>query len=254
MVLINIHLESFDRKSFESIKKLARKGPIAISFAPIQIPLIKKYQVRYFKNLFKHKDYVLGQQGLTHECKKCIAYRKKNKVNVGPHHENYCLRFGEVPAKEQEKFMMQGRRKIKKLFGREPELYVPPNHLFGKNTVAVVKKLKYKWMTDKAYFSLGPYISGEVLIVPESKSDIKKSNQIYAHDAGEIKSIDKKLISFYDVKPSKIDKKKIEKNRKLKIVSKIQRDLIKAKGIEEDESQRLAESIYNLKFADSSVY
>ncbi len=257
MVIVNIHLETFDKNSFEIVKKLAEKGPIAISLAPIQIPLIKKCQIKYFKKLFKKKNYVLGQQGLTHICNKCVGYRKKNKIKIGPHHENYCLWFGKISGKKQEKFMRQGREKLKKVFGREPELYVPPNHLFGGNTFSIVKKMGYKWLTDRACFPMKPYVSQKVIIVPESKPKIKGSNQIYFHggEKGNLNNLLRKnFTSFYDIKVSKKNSESIKKNRKLKILSKIKRDLINGFKVEKDKTQMLAELIYASEFANSLIY
>jgi hypothetical protein len=252
MIYLNIHLESFDRKSFENVVRLAQKGPIAISFAPIQIHLMKVHQINYFKDLFRKKDFVLGQQGLTHKCKKCMNYKKEKKVNIGPDHENYCLWFGEVSEKEQEAFMKKGREKLNKLFEREPELYVPPNHLFGKNTIGLAKKLGYKWITDRAIIPLKPYVSRGIIIVPESKLSIKGSKQIYSHDGSEVVNINKKLISFYDIKASKESRNRINENRKLKAIAKIERDLIRGFGVKKVSSQKLAELVYESTFVRSS--
>jgi len=259
MVFINLHLEAFDKNSFVNMKKLIEKGSVAISFAPAHISRMKNYQIEYFKDLFSNPNYILGQQGLEHHCRKCVKYNKsQNEIKVDAAHENYCFWFGEISQKEQEKFMRKGRKVLKKLFGKEPDLYVSPNHLFGQNTIKVVKKLKYKWMVDRAIIPIKPYSQKGIVIIPESKLSVKGSNQIYLHGnekKNEIKIIlNKKFEKLHELKPFKKDLEKIRLNRKLKIMVKIERDLINGFKVKKNMAQKISELIYGNEFVNLSIY
>ena len=189
MVTLNIHWETFDEKSFAQIEKLAIKGPIAISISPWQIPKMQDHQISKVKEILSRQGYILGQQGLTHKCKKCSDFHRIKeeenitKAGIDPWHENYCLWFGPISTREQEDFMREGRIKLNKIFGKNPELYVPPNNYFDLTTVKIAFKLGYKWLTDKAMIPLNPFMLERIIIVPEADPEILKNKQFYIPEA-----------------------------------------------------------------------
>ena len=258
MATLNIHIETFDEKSFDGVESLAKKGPIAISFAPYQIPLLKESQIIKLKKILSQEGYVLGQQGLNHKCNKCVEFQRQKKdgqvikSGIDPWHENYCLWLGEIPAKEQESFMKEGKEQLKKVFGVEPRLYVPPNHYFDLNTVKIARKLGYKWLTDRTLIALKPYILEGIIIIPEGEPEIQNKN-IYIHAdryRGDLnKAISTGIDSLYNIKPEKNSKEDIAQNRKIKYTKKIARDLISGYGMPEENAKQFAELLFNSKFS-----
>jgi hypothetical protein len=253
MVTLNIHWETFNKQSFEKVKELAKKGPIAISIAPYQISKMSGEQINWLKKVLSNPDYVLGQQGLNHKCTKCAAFHKtKENAGVDPWHENYCLWFSQIPEHEQEKFMQQGKEQLKKTFNVEPRLYVPPNHYFDETTIKIASKLGYSWLSDRAKIPLKPYYFNGIIIIPESEPEIEQNKQLYIHAdrwRGNLdKAISQQIESLKNIKPVEEDKTAITKNRKLKITLKIARDLHKGFDMSKENSEKAAQLLFETKF------
>lgn len=261
-VTLNIHLETFDDESFQRVVDLAEKGPIAISIAPYHIPRMKSAQIERLKGILSQEGYILGQQGLNHKCHICKDFHAKKegailkKKGVDPWHENYCLWFGEISEKEQEKFMKEGRKKLEEKFGVAPLLYVPPNHLLDRNTVRIAFLNGYKWIANRALIQVAPNGDERIIIIYEGEPEIDNEN-VYIHAdrwKGDLERvIEKKFISLNEVKPAKPNYKKIEENRKMKITGKIARDFHKGYGLSEEESREIASLIYESKFKGGTL-
>lgn len=258
MVTLDIHFENFEQRHFGVIEKLAKKGPISISIAPWQVNLIKEYQIKKIREILSNKNHVLGQQGLTHKCDKCTKYYYGGSKLYGldPWHENYCLWFGKVPANKQEAFMREGRKILYKTFGKEPELYVPPNHYFDATTVKIAARIGYKWFTDDAQRPLVPYRLYKITIIPESYPNLKGNKQIYFHNdqVERFKEDIRKLMtlkfeSMHSIIPNTINVNKIEENRKLKMIKKIARDLRDGFGASAEKARDLAQILFETKFS-----
>ncbi len=259
MIVMNIHLETFDEESFRRVEELAKKGPIAVSITPSHITRIKDYQVTRLKEILSREGYVLGQQGLNHKCTKCQDYHfeeKDNKIvrpGIDPWHENYCLWFGQISSKDQKRFMNEGRKKLKALLGIEPQLYVPPNHYFDINTVKIASKMGYKWLTDRALLPLKPYSLEGLIIVPEGEPEIG-ADQVYIHAdrwRGDLDSVvSKGFSSLNEIKPEKNDKEKLDENRMKKIVGKMARDLHKGYGMPKNSAEKAAQMLYEIIYLD----
>lgn len=262
MPTLNIHLETFDKESFDRLESLASKGPIAISIAPYQVSRMSPYQIEKLRQILSQEGYVLGQQGLNHKCTKCAEFHREKtgkevtKAGIDPWHENYCLWFGQISAKEQEEFMKEGRKQLKEIFLKEPELYVPPNHYFDLTTVKVAKKLGYKWLSDRALLPLRRYLLEKIIIIPESEPEISKNNQFYIHAdrwEGNLDNIVARGIESYtNVQPKSNEKSMLEKNRELKMRRKIARDLNKGYGMSEENSEKCAELLCKTKFINDA--
>ncbi len=258
-ITLNIHFETFDKESFKRVLQLSEKGPIAISIAPFQLSRIPDSQIKKLKEILSRPGYILGQQGLNHKCSKCEDFHfvkragKIVKVGIDPWHENYCLWLGMIPEKEQYDLMKKGKEKLRRVFSKNPNLYVPPNHYFDIKTARVASMLGFKWLADRALIPLKPYNFEDVFVVPEGEPEIaeKGNSYVYIHAdrwKGNLdNAVSTGLISFYDIKPSR-NKHNFEENRKMKMTGKIFRDLNKGYGIQEKEARELAQLLYETKF------
>lgn len=258
-ITMNVHFETFDDKSFSQLVSLADRGPIAISISPWQIPKIPRKQINRIKEIFADDNYVLGQQGLNHKCPHCEDFhvsmtgKEVRRSGVDPWHENYCLWFGEIPEKDQMKFMSEGKKILEKTFGVDVRLYVPPNHLLGTNTLKVASELGYSWIANRALIPVAPYTQKGILVVNEGEPQIKSSSYYIHADRwrGDLEEVLKSpFISYMELKPSKADATTIAKNTDLKMIGKIRRDLQKGYGLSEQQSIDLADLTYRTRFSE----
>lgn len=253
MVWMNIHFETFDDDSFKKVRDLSSKGPIAISISPWQISKMQDYQIKELREILKKPGFVLGQQGLNHKCLIC----SKEYHNVDLWHENAGLWCENISIEDQERFMIEGREKLVNIFGKEPELYVPPNHLFNKDTLKAAFKIGYKWVTDRAKIPLKPYTFNRIIIVPESGPEISENNQIYIHAdrwRGDLEKIlKKKFESFHEIKSEKNNEKDILINREFKLIGKIARDFVNGYQVPNETANELAKLIYKSKFKNNCL-
>jgi hypothetical protein len=176
---INIHLEAMDDNG-EKLKRILDEDiPCAISICPetLRTEGIYGHRENYSK-LFKFSDLIgalvnkpgniLGQQGNIHKCK------HKHRF-ADPWHENSCLYHGSLSKQEQRDLMAKGRETLRNLLGKDPEIYVSPNHqddfttmdvacerhlIFAIRGLKVLRPLLYK--KDLAS-------SKNLLVVPEAK-------------------------------------------------------------------------------------
>ncbi|PIN91684.1 hypothetical protein COU61_01995 [Candidatus Pacearchaeota archaeon CG10_big_fil_rev_8_21_14_0_10_35_13] len=232
MTILTVHYETFDDESFEKLKELAERGPIAITIAPFHTPRIPDAQKETIKEYLKKGGYVLGQQGLNHHCEKC----SKERPRVDAWHENDCLWGEGIGIEEQERFMTEGRKKLEETFGIRPELYTPPNHLMNNDTIRIARKLGYKWVSDRAMMKVEPYFKEGIMIIPESEPEIAGNNQVYIHADRWNGNLEEAIMGGIKPYSSLIAKPKdgriIRENHRLKIIRKIARDLHGAYGNE----------------------
>lgn len=262
MASLNIHLETFDNKSFATIEKLAARSPIAISVVPRQIENLPRNQITKLKEILSREGNFLGQQGLSHKCILCSSHHfadvegEVKKHGVDPWHENYCLWFGNIPITTQRQFMQEGKEILEKIFGIIPRLYAPPNHLLDSSTIRTAADLGYTWITDRALIPLNPYGKNKIIVVPEGEPEIG-CPQVYIHAdrwRGDLeKALGQGTKSLARLEKFPPTKEKLEKNRMLKYVGKIARDFQKGFSMPEESSRKAAELIYESHFVDKFI-
>ncbi len=226
MVVLNIHFEKWN--NLEWLQRIAELSiPVTFSFAPYTLT-----QGWYTDEILDFVGYILhekngrlGQQGLNHKCK------HKHKF-IDPWHENDCLYHPELSKVEQKQIMLKGKMILEQLFWKNVTVYVPPNHMFGKNTLEAAAEIGYEFFTDNAFVPIQPYIYGDMIVVPESKPNFAYHDRVYVHyDEMDVFADDlnyfikKGIEDMSSVKPRKVDNLVIRTNRQMKYAYKVLRDL-----------------------------
>ena len=187
MVAIDIHLEKinperfFNRDVTRALRHiLERNIPVALSLPPWMEEYWRKKNSRIIdlvSEIVNRKDSVLGQQGNTHRC-------KYSHTIADPWHENFCLWGKRLSYNEQREFMEKGREKLFRLTGKNPELYVSPNHQFDSTTLDVAGDMNYTYFADRAIIrGLRPYLNRGLIVIPEEDLSAKEPRAavVYTH-------------------------------------------------------------------------
>jgi peptidoglycan/xylan/chitin deacetylase (PgdA/CDA1 family) len=173
MVFIDLHYEN--PKETESLEMLLEKEvPFALSLTPTQTAQYPLKVLDLLREAAQRNNIVIGHQGKTHWC----LHTKKHRI-IDPCHENFCF-YNKITRNEQEKIMRDGKELLANLLEREPELYVPPNHLYDENTIKIADKLNYGFFADNGIVMHEPYKRFGLIILPESESP--KRRIIYLHN------------------------------------------------------------------------
>ena len=254
MVVVDIHLEGLKRSHFRNGNVGARFRQILDNDIPVAVsPSLRSYLrgqwdenpeiIELVREIVKRKGSVLGQQGLTHIC----SYKHDF---VDPYHEFYCLWTGPLPIgrkiskNKQKEWMEEGRNRLEKLFGVNPELFVPPNHYFDETTLEAALELGYRFFADKAVSNFTPYSFGrynfgeykKLIVVPEGNLCEGGFSGSAAHiHYDEIDSFSdnydwaiKEASSLLDVKPLDVSYISIKFNNLRKYARKRARDMVRA--------------------------
>jgi len=168
---LNIHLEGMDDNGEKLKEILDQDMPVAISIAPEtfrkegiyknQYPYLLRY-TDLIGEIVSRNGSVLGQQGNLHKCKYPHRF-------ADPWHENFCLYGKDLTGDEQRELMGKGKETLLKLFGKSPELYVPPNHMFDLTTIKVAGDMDYDFFAERGIVLNEPYKMGGMIILPETK-------------------------------------------------------------------------------------
>lgn len=175
MCVMDIHLEGIEPQYFENgdalhiLQEISHKGtPVVISPPPWMADgewmrhnaSDADKLVKLVGEIVNQPQNALGQQGNTHKC-------KKGHACTDPWHENKCP-YGGSPSKEEQRDLMErGREKLTRLFGVQPQLYVPPNHLFNGDTLEAASEMGYGFFAVKSLIHLQPHKFRNLVIVPE---------------------------------------------------------------------------------------
>jgi hypothetical protein len=228
---LDIHFEAVNegKGRLEELQKIVEQGiPCAISIAPytLEQQWYDETTIDLLNKAFK-QGAILGQQGYGHKC------RYEHRFS-DPWHENYCPYHGEFSRQSQVKTFKQGRETLLKHFEKQPELYVPPNHLYGQETLAIASNLGYKFFVERGLSQKKPYKYkyGDMIILPEVKLG-KKGIIFYVHydkikekqeDYDEVSSA---ACDFSWIKPQEVSRRAISKNQRKVRKRKILRDVVK---------------------------
>ncbi|MDP3026437.1 MAG: DUF2334 domain-containing protein [Nanoarchaeota archaeon] len=252
---LNIHLEGMDDAG-EKLKRILDENiPVAISVCPEtlrengiyreQYPYLPKY-IDLIGKVISRGGNILGQQGNIHKC-------KHNHRFVDPWHENYCLYHRPIGGEKQRELMEEGKETLVKLFGKSPEMYVPPNHLWDFTTLSVANSMGYPFFVIKGIKTSKPLLykkGGEnTLVLPERKIDqegyfhythydeIEKNREAFEEVVknaipfvcvGDYFSMRQKYVGkLYEASPEELteDLKIIRKNGTATIIKKLLRDV-----------------------------
>ncbi|MFH1802775.1 MAG: hypothetical protein ABH864_05010 [archaeon] len=240
MVLIDIHLEGikkerfFDNDPTKLLREiLTRNVPVVLSLPPWMENYWMESEkgpetIELAREVVKRPGSFLGQQGNMHRCSYPHGL-------VDPWHENYCLWGPRKSAKEQRNFMTEGRDRLSEFMDVEPKVYCPPNHLWDNTTLHVADEMGYTHVTDKAMIPLAPYRFGGLIVVPEG--DMRKGDFMNAAAYIHYDELDSHRefyrqamqgsISLADITPERVSQKLIDRNRRMKHMHKIARDLVR---------------------------
>jgi len=232
---LDIHLEAMDDEG-EKLKRIIDENiPCAISLCPEtlrkkglyskQYPYLPKY-IDLIGEIVSREGSILGQQGNLHKC------RYEHRF-TDPWHENFCP-YNEVSMEEQRELMLKGRQTLVMLFGKYPEMYVPPNHLFDSATLVIAERMDYSFFAERGIKNTEPYLYKRMIILPETKLD-ETGDIKYVHydEIGRNKKAFEEVVkkacgfSINEIKIKWVVNDLIEANRRAVIRKKKLRDLIK---------------------------
>ncbi len=228
---LDIHFEAVNdgKGRLEELQKIVKQGtPCAISIAPYALRegWYDETTLDLLNKAFK-QGAILGQQGNKHKC------RYEHRFS-DPWHENYCPYHGEFSRQSQSEIFEQGMEILTERFGKQPELYVPPNHLYGQETLAVASNLGYRFFAERGLSQKKPYKYeyGDVIILPEVKLG-KKGIIFYIHydkikeKQKDYDAVSKAACDFSWIKPQEVSRKAVSGNRRKVRRRKVIRDIIK---------------------------
>jgi len=226
---IDIHFEGFDRKD-ELVRIVQHKIPCAISIAPYSLREGGKeygwYSVEIIDLIRQalQNKVILGQQGDIHKC-------RFNHVFVDPWHENSCLYHEDLMGEEQAELMKRGRETLERVFGKSPEIYIPPNHLYNFMTRLIAEEMGFKFFAERGISQRKPYQRGKIIVIPEVK--IGENGEIvyihYDEIAGKKQGYEKAMreaTSFSEIKPEKVSMWEEDRNYEQVLRRKKLRDVV----------------------------
>ena len=252
---LDIHLERMDDKGEKLKRILDENMPVAISVCPEtlrkngiyskQYPYLPRF-VDLIGEVVSRRGNILGQQGNMHKC------RHKHRF-VDPWHENYCLYSRPMNGEEQRELMEEGKETLKKLLGKSPEMYVPPNHLWDFTTLSVANCMRYPFFAIRGVKTNEPLLykndGVNTLVLPEVKinenahfhyihyDEIEKNQEAFEEVVKNARSFNSIGIDFslrekyfgksYKINPKPLarDLETIRKNGTATIIKKLLRDV-----------------------------
>ena len=112
-----------------------------------------------------------------------VCTQRNHKIR-DPHHEGICTSFFQESESYQQQLekLLEGKELLKKIFDIDPIGYVPPQHLWNKDTRRAVEDSGMKYLITNAIFSeMYPYQEGNVIIVPSGSAKHGRTNNPVIH-------------------------------------------------------------------------
>ena len=234
---LDIHVENLDQKNFPNgdvtvyLRKILEEDKrVKLSFSPWQEDIWKEKNPEFFElaeEVVSINGY--GQQGLNHRC------IRKHKY-VDPWHEFKCLwSMKPISKNDQIEIIEAGSDKLLKVFGKRPEVLVPPNHMFDLTTVNLAAARNYSFFTDQAVLKIGPYKSesGKMIVVPEgnlARGELAGRRAVYIHydqimdNPNNFELVLKDNVSMESLVPKEVSNLRIHQNDFFKYARKAARD------------------------------
>jgi hypothetical protein len=199
---------------------------------------VETYYPEWAKEIFRENKnnfkIIWGQEGYRHCCGKCFDKQQTNDgKGYDPYHEHVCLDGNSQSLDEQIEIIRKGKKLINEELGINPSVYIPPNHLYNKNTLRAAKENGFDLFLTRNGFDyfipnlieLPPYLEEDLFILPETKKGKSPVRMTYYGENQKILDLlpsSTSLIGFRkeDVSPFKIwvNEKLIFKYKKLRDV------------------------------------
>ena len=145
MVTLNVHLHEFtDERGISRLVALASNNPVAVSVCPLHLTEERydRTALDVIRRIVSKEGNVLGQRGETSMC----FLSKHEKTDR--FHENKCpYSFEPITYEDQKQFMQRGKSILATILDKEPELYVPPNHFYDRNSIMAAKNLGFEYFS-----------------------------------------------------------------------------------------------------------
>ncbi len=223
---IHLHTPGIEKKK-DKIKLLESLvgRPIAICIAPHEVETFSRKTINLIERILENEEAVLGQRGNTNKCRFGHKY-------VDPWHENWCPYHptDSLPLSKQMKIMETGAEILKEKFGRTPEFYIAPNHLYDYKTEIAANHMRYAYFSVLALVPMEAWRVGGMTYLPEY---VVGKNAVTNHACTHYDHLTKKFIEDIEIEPfpdivsGVIDGKLIKKNREKVIRAKKLRDIIR---------------------------
>lgn len=164
-------------KSYYLERILVEDIPVNIALTPYQMDQWSGLK-GLIKEVVSREGSGLLLEGLLHVCT-----RGNHKIR-DPHHQSICTSWFRQNATQQQQSaeIAEGLEFLKEVLDIEPVGYVPPQHLWNRDTLDAVRENGLKYLVTNALFDqMFPYEQDDVLVVPSGSVKHGKVNNPVVH-------------------------------------------------------------------------